>query len=123
MGIIMRISQQFVPSEEDAFMQLEKKFHELELARPDYPKGKRMQPISAHEPMNTLIWQYEFKDMQTANDTLNFFKGDEGHEVDNRYSLFHCVFPPRFWSGWKVANNYCWFSFRIRNGARETSKY
>ncbi len=80
MGIIMRISQQFNPSEEVAFMQLEKKFHELELARPDYPKGKRMQPISAHEPMNTLIWQYEFKDMVTAYDTLNFFKGDEGHE-------------------------------------------
>lgn len=80
MGIVMKISQQFDPAQEDAFMQLEEKFHQLELARPDYPKGKRMQPLSANEPMNTLIWQYEFKDLETAYATLNFFKGDEGHE-------------------------------------------
>jgi hypothetical protein len=38
MGIVMKISQQFNPAQEDAFMLLEKKFHQLELARPDYPK-------------------------------------------------------------------------------------
>jgi hypothetical protein len=81
MGIVMKISQQFNPSQEDAFMLLEKKFHQLELGRLDYPKGKRMQPLSAQEPLNTLIWQYEFKDLETAYSTLNFFKGDEGHEV------------------------------------------
>jgi hypothetical protein len=81
MGIVMRIIQQFNPEQEQAFMALEKKFDELEKKRPDYPKGKRMQPISAHEPVNTLIWQYEFPDIDTAYRTLDFFNGDEGHEA------------------------------------------
>jgi hypothetical protein len=81
MGIVMRILQQFEPSHEQEFMALEQKFDELEKQRPDYPKGKRMQPVSANEPVNTLIWQYEFPDIETAHKTLDFFSGDEGHEV------------------------------------------
>ena len=81
MGIVMRIIQQFDPGNENEFMALEQKFDELEKKRPDYPKGKRMQPISANEPVNTLIWQYEFPDIETAYKTLNFFSGDEGHEM------------------------------------------
>lgn len=80
MGIIMRIIQQFDPCNEQEFMALEKKFDALEKKRPDYPKGKRMQPISAHEPVNTLIWQFEFPDIETAHKTLDFFSGDEEHE-------------------------------------------
>lgn len=81
MGTIMRIIQQFDPSHEHEFMTLEKKFDELEKKRPDFPKGKRMQPISANEPVNTLIWQYEFPDIETAYKALDFFNGDEEHEV------------------------------------------
>jgi len=81
MGIVMRIIQQFDPGHEHEFMALEQKFDELEKQRTDYPKGRRMQPISANEPVNTLIWQYEFPDIETAFKTLNFFSGDEGHEV------------------------------------------
>jgi hypothetical protein len=81
MGIVMRIIQQFDPCHEHEFMVLEKKFDELEKKRPDYPKGKRMQPISASEPVNSLIWQYEFPDIETAYKTLDFFSGDEGHEM------------------------------------------
>jgi hypothetical protein len=62
-------------------MDLEKKFSELELDRPDYPKGKRMQPISAGEPCNTLIWQCEFPDIESAYKVLDFFSGDESHEA------------------------------------------
>lgn len=80
MGIVMRILQQFDPASESEFMALEKKFDALEKARPDYPKGKRMQPISATEPANSLVWQYEFPDIETAYKTLNFFSGDEGHD-------------------------------------------
>lgn len=77
----MRIIQQFDPSHENEFMALEKKFDELEKRRPDFPKGERMQPISADEPVNTLIWQYEFPDIETAYKTLNFFNGDKEHEI------------------------------------------
>ena len=81
MGIVMRIIQQFDPNHEHEFMVLEQKFDELEKNPPDYPKDKRMQPISASEPVNTLIWQYEFPDIETTYKTLDFFSGDEGHEM------------------------------------------
>lgn len=40
-----------------------------------------MQPVSAGEPMNTLIWQCEFPDIETAYKTLNFFSNDKEHET------------------------------------------
>lgn len=80
MSIVMRIIQRFDPARENEFMALERKFDELEKKRPDFPKGKRMQPISAAEPVNSLIWQCEFPDMESAVMALNFFEGDEGHE-------------------------------------------
>lgn len=81
MSITMRIMQRFDPTKEKEFMELEKKFSELELARPDYPKAKRMQPVSAGEPCNTLIWQCEFPDIQSAYEVLDFFSGDDAHEA------------------------------------------
>ena len=80
MGIIMRLIQKFDAFNEKEFMALEKKFDDLEKKRPDYPKGKRMQPISAGEPVNTLIWQCEFPDIESAYKTLDFFSGDDEHE-------------------------------------------
>ena len=77
----MRIIQQFDPAREDQFMVLEHKFAELEQKRPDFPKGKRMQPVSSAEPVNTLIWQCEFPDIETAFMALNFFNGDEAHDA------------------------------------------
>jgi len=81
MNIMMRIIQQFNPENEQEFMALEKKFDELEQKRSDYPKGKRMQPISASEACNTLIWQCEFSDLDSAYRTLDFFSGDKEHEI------------------------------------------
>jgi len=80
MGIVMRIIQQYDPAHENDFMTLEKKFAALEKERPDFPKGRRLQPISACEPTNTLIWQCEFTNIDAAYKTLDFFSGDEKHE-------------------------------------------
>ncbi|HTY58744.1 MAG TPA: hypothetical protein VMF59_07990 [Bacteroidota bacterium] len=80
MSVTMRIMQQFDPVHETEFMELEKKFAELEKRRKDFPNGKRLQPISAAEPCNTLIWQCEFPDIESANKTLAFFSGDKEHE-------------------------------------------
>jgi len=81
MTITMRIIQQYDATKENEFLELEKKFAELERERPDYPKGKRLQPISANEPCNTLIWEYEFPDIQSAYKVLDFFSGDKDHEA------------------------------------------
>jgi hypothetical protein len=62
-------------------MELEERFAELEAQRPDYPKGKRMQPISGAEPCNTLVWECEFPDIGSAYKALEFFSGDNAHEA------------------------------------------
>jgi hypothetical protein len=89
MAIIMRIIQQFDPGHENEFMDLEKKFDQLEKKRLDFPKGKRMQPISAFEPINTLIWQGEFTDIDSAYKALDFFSGDEDHEALFRQQVIY----------------------------------
>lgn len=81
MSITMRIVQQFDATKEKEFMELEKKFAQLERKRKDYPKGKRLQPISANEPCNTLIWQCDFPDIESAYKVLDFFSGDKDHEA------------------------------------------
>ena len=81
MGIVMRIIQQFEPGREREFMALEKKFDELERKRLDFPTGKRMQPVSSAFPVNSLIWQCEFPDIESAYKTLDFFNEDMEHEI------------------------------------------
>lgn len=80
MAILMRIIQQFEPGREKEFMALEKKFDELEKQRPDFPSGRRMQPVSSSFPVNSLVWQCEFPDIASAYETLAFFNDDEEHD-------------------------------------------
>ena len=81
MNATLRIIQRFDAAHERDFMTLEKQFAELEAARPDYPKGRRLQPISAGEPCNTLIWECDFPDLNSAYKVLDFFAGDPAHEA------------------------------------------
>jgi hypothetical protein len=77
----MRIVQQFDPSHEREFMALERQFAELERRRADYPKGRRLQPISAAEPCHTLVWESEFPDLEAARAALRLFEGDAEHDA------------------------------------------
>jgi hypothetical protein len=81
MKILMRIIQRFDPAHEREFMELEKRFAELEIARPDYPKGRRLKPIAAADPCHTLIWEGEFPDLEAARSALDLFGGDASHEA------------------------------------------
>jgi hypothetical protein len=80
MSVTMRIIQQYDIRAEREFMALEARFAALEAARPDYPKGQRMKPISAAEPTNTLIWECRFPDIRAAQAALTLFEGDAAHE-------------------------------------------
>ena len=80
MSVVMRIIQRFDVRYEREFMELEKRFAELERARADYPKGRRLQPISAGDPCHTLIWECEFPDLEAARGALDLFGGDASHE-------------------------------------------
>jgi hypothetical protein len=78
MAIVMRLMQRFQPSKKEEFMDLEKKFAELE-KRAILPKGQRMTPVAAHEPGNTLIWQGCFADLLDAQKALHLFETDPEH--------------------------------------------
>lgn len=80
MSVTLRILQQYDVRNERAFLELEKKFAQLEARRPDYPKGRRMKPISGLLPCNTLVWECVFPDIETARQALTFFEGDPAHE-------------------------------------------
>ena len=77
----MRIVQRFQAFREKDFMRLEREFARLEQDRPDFPKGRRLQPISANDPCNTLIWEGVFPDLQAAQGALDLFAGDTAHEA------------------------------------------
>jgi hypothetical protein len=81
MSVTLRILQRFDPRHEKEFMDLEARFAALEAQRPDYPKGRRRQPIASAEPCNTLIWECDFPDLNSAHQVLNFFAGDPAHEA------------------------------------------
>jgi hypothetical protein len=80
MSVVMRIVQRFDACDEAEFMALEKRFAALETKRRDLPQGRRLQPLAASEPCNTLIWEGEFPTLAAAHAALNSFSGDAAHE-------------------------------------------
>jgi hypothetical protein len=94
MSITARIVQQFDFQHEAEFMELEKKFEELEARRADFPKGgRRMQPISGPEWKNTLIWECEFPSLDAAHEFLNFCATDGEHDelFNKQLPYFKCT--------------------------------
>jgi hypothetical protein len=80
MSVTMRILQEYDVRHEREFLALERKFADLERTRPDFPKGRRLKPISAAAACNTLVWQGEFPSLDAANAALAFFEGNPAHE-------------------------------------------
>lgn len=79
MSVTMRIIQRYDITREKEFLELEWRFAKLEAERPDYPEGKRMKPVAAGEPTNTLVWQCEFPDLAAAQEALDLFATDTAH--------------------------------------------
>ena len=77
----LRLIQQYQVSKEKEFWDLEMKFAELEKRRPDFPKGRRLKPVSGMLPSNTLIWECDFPTLDEAKACLSFFEGDAEHDV------------------------------------------
>jgi hypothetical protein len=80
MAYLLRFVQKFRPDQKDAFLELERKFIQLEQSEPEYPKGKRYMPYSGRESTNTLIWECEFATLATAQEALAFLEKDARHE-------------------------------------------
>lgn len=76
----LRLVQKFKQSNFKEFMELEKKFIQLEKTIDEFPKGVRFIPYSGREPGNTLIWECDFPTLQDINDAMDFLENDSRHE-------------------------------------------
>jgi hypothetical protein len=88
MAIVLRLIQQFQPSKKQEFMDLEKKFANLEDCGL-IPRGERLVPIASHEPGNTVIWQCRFDSLAAAEAALKLIEANPEHtELANKQR--HC---------------------------------
>ena len=79
MPYLLRFVQKFQEHDQAAFLELEKKFIQLEKSAGEFPKGKRYLPYAGREASNTLIWECEFPSLQAVQDALDLLNGDPRH--------------------------------------------
>ena len=80
MLVILRIQQRFSVRHEQEFLELERRFIELEKNDPRYPQGRRSRPLAGSLPVHTLIWEAEFPSLEAAREALRFMGADPAHE-------------------------------------------
>jgi hypothetical protein len=71
--------QQYQPFAVRAFFELEAQFQELERRLPQFPQGRRYQPLSGGEPTNTLVWECEFDSLAEVQEALKKMDDDPMH--------------------------------------------
>ena len=68
MTYLLRFVQRFEPRNRQEFLDLERRFVELERNDPCLPKGRRYLANVGREPENTLVWECEFGSLTSALD-------------------------------------------------------
>jgi hypothetical protein len=79
MAYILRFVQHYRPSDHNTFLQLESKFKDLERRCPNFPQGRRYQPVAGGEPTHTLIWECEFPSLHDVQNALSQVAADDTH--------------------------------------------
>lgn len=80
MSYVLRFVQHFNLADERAFMAFERQFAELERRHAEFPKGRRLQPVSGREPRHTLIWECELPAWTAVSETLAAFAASAEHD-------------------------------------------
>ncbi len=76
----LRFVQHFNPADERAFLALERQFGELERKHHQFPKGRRLQPLSGREPRHSLVWECELPSLAAVNEALATFAASAEHD-------------------------------------------
>ncbi len=61
-------------------MDFERQFAELERGRAEFPKGRRLQPLTGREPRHTLVWECELPSWAAVNEALATFAASAEHD-------------------------------------------
>jgi hypothetical protein len=81
MAAILRYVQRYDLKDREPFMELEKKFVEMERRRDGWPRGRRSQPYAGREPNNSIICEFEFRTRAEAEDAIATMAADTEHEA------------------------------------------
>jgi hypothetical protein len=87
MSYILRFVQTYKPTDAERFFELEAEFKDLERRSPNFPQGRRSQPLLEGELTNTLIWEKEFSSLQKLQDALKTIADDPTHTALFREQL------------------------------------
>lgn len=80
MRYVLRFVQHFNLADERTFMAFELQFAELERTHAEFPKGRRLQPLSGREPRHTLIWECELPSLAAVNEALATLSASADHD-------------------------------------------
>jgi hypothetical protein len=80
MSFKLRFVQRFKQEYISEYLEMEKRFIEMEQKYPEFPRGKRYLPYTGREPSNTLIWECDFETLEAAQHALSFMMSDNRHE-------------------------------------------
>lgn len=75
----LRFVQKIKKEYQDRFLEIEKKFIDLERRDSSMPQGKRFVPVMGKEPTNTLIWEGEFDSPEQAIAALAAIEANDSH--------------------------------------------
>ena len=79
MAFVLRFVQRFRIDSQEEFLELERRFAELERETPGLPRGRRMRPLAAREPNHTLVWEAEFPSLEEVHAAVRAFEASPGH--------------------------------------------
>ena len=80
MPYILRFVQSYRPENREKFMEIEAKFVQMERRRPEYPKGRRLQPFTGRLATNTIICEFTFDRLEDAEGALSMITADREHD-------------------------------------------
>lgn len=79
MAYILRFTQSYLPAHHKAVLDLEAQFEQLERDNPNFPRGRRYQPLASGEPNHSLIWECECPSLAALEETLKVIEADATH--------------------------------------------
>ena len=80
MSFKLRIVQNFDKRDSVPFLELERKFAEMEKASGNIAAGRRFVPVIGKEPSNTMVWEAEFPSMESVFEALKTMEESDEHD-------------------------------------------
>jgi len=80
MSFKLRIVQNFDKRDSVSFLELERKFVEMEKTSQSITAGRRFIPVIGKEPSNTMVWEADFPSMEAVLEALKTMEDSDEHD-------------------------------------------